>query len=194
MVLMRDAARHGRRERRLEQFRRAGVPAPGFSTRFAPSASFASPVTLAESRAPATLVAEIEHFGIPAGTIFDTGDAADGSVLSVTGGSLELQVTSNSVLEINVSLLLPVTGTGFHTYALALDPAYTALIGGVPHDVIRAVLFLDGRVVIEALGTTQDSAVAAWASSTATWAYAQLTNVGSIGQGELHRGALPGVF
>lgn len=179
------------RDRRLERFVRAGVTFVDNVGLFVPSASIASPVTLVQSQNPGILIARFEHFGVPTGVIFETGDAVFNSTLQFNAGDLELDITSESIAEVSASTPLDSPDTGFHTYVFAVDPD-PAGDNSLP---LRAQLWLDGRLIFDELGVTTADPDVAWASSTADWGYAStMTNVGQIADLELYLGQLPALF
>lgn len=178
------------RERRLERLVRQGLTFEDNGGLFAPDPAITSPLTLAQTQSAGSLIARFEHFGIPDGTIFETGDAAFGSTLAISAGDLTLTIISNSVTEVSVSTPLPVVGSGVHTYVFSAypDPA------GDQSVELAAKVWVDGTLVFDESGTTTADATIAWASSTADWGYGQLTNVGPISDLEIYIGQLPALF
>ncbi len=179
------------RERRLERFVRAGVTFADNVGLFAPDPSITNPVTLDESRGTAILIARFEHFGVPDGLIFETGNGAFRTELQFVAGAIELLVRSGGTDEVDVTVALDAPDSGRHTYVFAADPDPAGDLS-VP---LEARLWLDGRLIFEETGVTTADATIAWASSTAAWGYAStMTNVGVIDDLELYLGQLPALF
>lgn len=192
------ATARGRRDARLERLRRAGLPASLADAFVEPDTGISPPVTLAQTQARAALLAVADDFGGRLqGTILKTGDAVFSTELSITDSDITLVVISDSVTEIDETVPIQHDGLATKTYVVSVDPFEPIDISMDPEApdpklVIGARVYVDGKLLIAARGTTQidpedaGSSVNAWASSTADWEYGQVTNVSEVRDLEVH--------
>ena len=188
------SARDVARKRRLARYRRAGLQPTDLVAALAADPAITSPVSLSESQGRGALLAVVSDDGTPIdGTLFKTGDSAFSAELILTASAVQLIVIVDSVTEIDETVPLEKSGLQPVTYVAAFDPAAPIIVSEVPHTVLQARVWVDGRMLLLGQGTTLDDAASAWASSTATWEYGQVANAGVISPAELYLD-IPGTF